>query len=46
MPMNTSQALLSESERQEIGIRPGTLRLSSGIEAPEDLILDLSQALQ
>jgi methionine-gamma-lyase len=33
-------------ERQELGIVPGLVRLSVGVEAPEDLEWDLSQALE
>lgn len=45
MPMNTSQALLSDKELLNAGIRPGTLRLSVGIEAIDDLKSDIEQAL-
>jgi cystathionine beta-lyase/cystathionine gamma-synthase len=44
-PYNTSHRQLSAAEREAIGIRPGTLRLSVGIEDLEDLIADLAQAL-
>lgn len=33
-------------EREELGIAPGLVRLSVGVEAPEDLEWDLSQALE
>ena len=33
-------------ERAELGISPGLIRLSVGVEAPEDLIWDLGQALE
>jgi len=45
MPMNTSQALWSWEQLAEAGIRPGTLRLSCGIEDIDDLIADLEEAL-
>ena len=36
-----------ESENQrDMGIRPSMVRLSVGIEHPEDLIVDLQQALE
>jgi cystathionine beta-lyase/cystathionine gamma-synthase len=44
-PHNTSHLGLSEAEREAIGILPGTLRLSVGIEDVADLVNDLSQAL-
>ncbi len=37
---------LSEEQQQLAGIGPGTVRLSIGLEAVEDLIADLTQALQ
>ncbi len=45
MPMNTSHARMSEAELRTAGIRPGTIRLSLGIEDIEDIIEDLKQAL-
>lgn len=45
MPFNTSQRSLTPDERIEIGILPGTLRLSCGIEDEYDLIEDINQAL-
>jgi cystathionine beta-lyase/cystathionine gamma-synthase len=44
-PYNTSHRQLSAEERSAIGILPGTLRLSVGIEDAGDLIGDLDQAL-
>jgi cystathionine gamma-synthase len=37
---------LSSEEREEIGIKDNLVRLSIGIESPDDLIADLAQALQ
>ncbi|MGC9308122.1 MAG: PLP-dependent transferase, partial [Thermoplasmatota archaeon] len=45
MPYNTSHSYLSDEERAAIGIKPGTIRLSVGVEHVDDLIEDLSQAL-
>uniref|UniRef100_A0A7C4UDL3 Aminotransferase class I/II-fold pyridoxal phosphate-dependent enzyme n=1 Tax=candidate division WOR-3 bacterium TaxID=2052148 RepID=A0A7C4UDL3_UNCW3 len=45
MPFNTSHTGLSEEERIKIGIEPGTIRLSCGIEDVEDLKDDLENAL-
>ncbi|HXO09892.1 MAG TPA: PLP-dependent transferase, partial [Solirubrobacteraceae bacterium] len=44
-PYNTSHRQLDAVERSAIGILPGTLRLSVGIEEAGDLIGDLDQAL-
>jgi cystathionine beta-lyase/cystathionine gamma-synthase len=44
-PHNTSHLGLRKEEREAIGIMPGTLRLSVGIEDVTDLVDDLSQAL-
>ncbi|MCE4613356.1 MAG: aminotransferase class I/II-fold pyridoxal phosphate-dependent enzyme [Desulfurococcales archaeon] len=44
-PEWSSHRELPENERRSLGITPGLLRLSVGLEDPEDLIEDLSQAL-
>jgi cystathionine beta-lyase/cystathionine gamma-synthase len=44
-PHNTSHLGLRQEEREAIGILPGTLRLSVGIEDVTDLVDDLAQAL-
>ncbi len=44
-PARTSHRRISDAAKAEIGIGPGLVRLSVGIEAIEDLIDDLSQAL-
>ena len=43
-PSLTSHALLTPEERQRQGIKDGLLRLSIGIEEPEDLIRDIEHA--
>ena len=45
MPGNTSHMNIPEEERKEIGIVPGFVRLSVGIENVDDLIADFSNAL-
>jgi O-acetylhomoserine (thiol)-lyase len=45
-PGTTSHAQRTEEERELLGVRPGTLRLSIGIEDIEDLIADLDRVLQ
>lgn len=45
MPCNTSHSSLTSGQRARIGINPGLVRLSVGIENAGDLIGDLSNAL-
>jgi O-succinylhomoserine sulfhydrylase len=44
-PATTTHQRLSEEARAELGIGPGLIRLSVGLEDPEDLIADLGGAL-
>ena len=45
-PWTTSHAASSPEEKLDLGITPGMIRLSVGIEAPQDLIADLDRALR
>jgi cystathionine beta-lyase/cystathionine gamma-synthase len=45
LPFNTSHARLDERERAAAGIEPGLVRVSTGIEEPEDLMRDFESAL-
>ena len=45
LPVDTSHSLMSREEREKIGIRDGLVRFSCGIEDAEDLIEDISNAL-
>ncbi len=45
-PGSTTHSKLSEEEREKLGIRPGSIRLSIGIEDQEDIIQDILQALE
>jgi cystathionine beta-lyase/cystathionine gamma-synthase len=45
-PATTSHSGLSPQERQALGISDGLIRMSVGIEAPEDIIADFEQALK
>lgn len=45
LPMNTSHVNFSPDERARLGILPGTVRLSVGIEDAADLLDDLKNAL-
>lgn len=44
-PLRTSHRSLSPEKQEKIGITLGVIRLSVGIEEPEELIADLKQAL-
>src|SRR4029078_1245805 len=44
-PASTTHRQLSDAELEAAGVRPGTIRLSVGTEAVDDLIWDLEQAL-
>ncbi len=44
-PATTTHKNLAEEARAELGINPGTLRLSVGLEDADDLISDLDRAL-
>lgn len=45
-PSTTTHQRLTEEQRQALGIMPGTVRLSVGLEDTEDLIADLTAALE
>jgi O-succinylhomoserine sulfhydrylase len=45
-PATTTHKNLNEAARAELGINPGTLRISVGLEDVEDLIEDVGQALR
>jgi O-acetylhomoserine (thiol)-lyase len=44
-PGSTTHAQLSEQQLIDAGVLPGLVRISVGIEDPEDIIADLDQAL-
>lgn len=45
-PASTTHSQLDEQQLKEAGIQPETIRLSIGLENSQDLIADLSQALE
>jgi O-succinylhomoserine sulfhydrylase len=45
-PASTTHAKLTEEERLAVGIDPGLIRISVGLEAPLDIRNDLAQALE
>ena len=45
-PASTTHSKLSEEERKEVGITPGLIRISVGLEHPEDILNDILQALE
>jgi O-succinylhomoserine sulfhydrylase len=44
-PASTTHSKLTEAEREEVGITPGLVRLSVGLEHPDDILADILQAL-
>jgi O-succinylhomoserine sulfhydrylase len=45
-PASTTHSKLSEAERAEVGITPGLIRISVGLEHIDDIIADVTQALE
>jgi cystathionine beta-lyase/cystathionine gamma-synthase len=44
-PEITSHRSMSAGERAELGVGPGTVRVSAGLEDPEDIVADFAQAV-
>jgi O-succinylhomoserine sulfhydrylase len=44
-PSSSTHCKLSEAERLSVGIKPGLVRISIGLENKEDILDDLLQAL-
>jgi cystathionine beta-lyase/cystathionine gamma-synthase len=45
-PATMTHASIPEEERKRLGVTPGLVRISVGIEDVEDLVADLDQALE
>jgi O-succinylhomoserine sulfhydrylase len=45
-PSSTTHSKLTEEERNQIGIYPGTIRISVGLEEIDDIVEDIEQALE
>jgi O-succinylhomoserine sulfhydrylase len=45
-PASTTHSKLSEEERQAVGITPGLIRISVGLEHPDDILQDILSALE
>jgi O-succinylhomoserine sulfhydrylase len=45
-PASTTHAKLSEAERLAVGITPGLIRISVGLEHVDDILADIEQALE
>lgn len=45
-PASTTHAKLTEEERQTVGITPGLIRISAGLENRDDILNDILQALE
>ena len=44
-PASTTHAKLTEEERQAVGITPGLIRISAGLENKDDILNDILYAL-
>jgi O-succinylhomoserine sulfhydrylase len=44
-PASTTHSKLNDAERAQIGISPGSIRISVGLEDIDDILEDLTQAL-
>jgi O-succinylhomoserine sulfhydrylase len=45
-PASTTHSKLTEEERKEVGISAGLIRISAGLEHPDDILSDILQALE
>lgn len=45
-PASTTHSKLTEEERSNVGITPGLIRISVGLEHPDDILNDILQALE
>jgi O-succinylhomoserine sulfhydrylase len=45
-PASTTHSKLTEAERNEVGITPGLIRISVGLEYADDILSDILQALE
>jgi O-succinylhomoserine sulfhydrylase len=45
-PASTTHSKLSDADRAAVGILPGLIRVSVGLEHPDDIIRDIHQALE
>jgi len=44
-PASTTHSKLTEEERREVGVLPGLIRISTGLEHINSITLDINQAL-
>ena len=45
-PASTTHSKLTDAERLSVGITPGLIRISTGLEKAEDILADIAQALE
>jgi O-succinylhomoserine sulfhydrylase len=45
-PASTTHSKLTDAERQAVGITPGLIRLSTGLEHTDDILEDINQAIK
>ena len=44
-PASTTHSKLTDAERSAVGITPGLIRISAGLEDVQDIIADIDQAI-
>jgi O-acetylhomoserine/O-acetylserine sulfhydrylase-like pyridoxal-dependent enzyme len=44
-PASTTQSAMTEEEQRAVGVSPGLIRVSAGLEHSDDIIADIGQAL-
>ena len=45
-PASTTHSKLTDDERAAVGITPGLIRISAGLEKADDILNDITQALE
>lgn len=45
-PASTTHSKLTDDQRLEVGITPGLIRISTGLEKADDILADIEQALE
>jgi O-succinylhomoserine sulfhydrylase len=45
-PASTTHSKLSDADREAVGISPGLIRISAGLEHVDDINADITQALE
>jgi O-succinylhomoserine sulfhydrylase len=45
-PASTTHSKLTDEQRAAVGITPGLIRISTGLEKADDILADIAQALE